>query len=564
MPEGSGRTTEERLAEVERRLAELEARLGAGPSAGPATPPVVARPPAPSARLAPWSSRLPSISAALVLGWGGAAALVLAAAYLVRLSIVTGWLTPGRQVAAAALAGAGLVAGGLALRLRDRAYASLLAAAGIAVLYLAVYGAHLYHDLIGAPTATGLVVAVAALSLGLHALHRAPLFVAFALAGSYSAPLLIPGRGTLSDLAIYLTVWNVVYAIYALWLGRRAVYLAALYASIVVFDAAWRWGDATGAWQTAALFQLGQFLLFGAAVAWFSVRHGALAGWGVAAAHYGALFLLYVVEYAILHEHAPALAPWAAAAFAAALYAAWLAARAATGAGHATSLRVVHAFSALVLVHAVWLETVDGAWKPLVALALAVGLRVLPRLAPVLRPRWEPWRAAAFLLFAMGYFELVIDWRAAGSVADEALALLWPAVLYSLYLRRPLDEPSEQGARVLLLFFAHALALGACALLVERWVGDPGTTVERLWLSLGWAAIGVGWLVAALVRGDRMLARSTLGIFALFAGKVVLLDLDQADALVRVGILAVLGAALYAGGWIYRRIIEPGIAGGET
>ena len=47
-----------------------------------------------------------------ILGWGGALALVLAAAYLIRLAIDTGWLTPVRQVGLAAIAGLALIAAG--------------------------------------------------------------------------------------------------------------------------------------------------------------------------------------------------------------------------------------------------------------------------------------------------------------------------------------------------------------------------------------------------------------------------------------------------------------------
>jgi uncharacterized membrane protein len=74
---------------------------------------------------------------------------------------------------------------------------------------------------------------------------------------------------------------------------------------------------------------------------------------------------------------------------------------------------------------------------------------------------------------------------------------------------------------------------------------------------VAWAAIGLAWLVFATARKDRILARSTLGIFAAFALKVVFADLDNAGPLVRVGILVVLGVTLYAGGWIYRRVVEP-------
>ena len=104
------------LAEIERRFAEFEARLKrlealfsapkpAAPAAQPASPVPVqaARPAAPKAPAArPESADRPS-SATTLLGWGGAAALVLAASYLIRLAIENGWLTPMRQVALATI-----------------------------------------------------------------------------------------------------------------------------------------------------------------------------------------------------------------------------------------------------------------------------------------------------------------------------------------------------------------------------------------------------------------------------------------------------------------------------
>jgi uncharacterized membrane protein len=78
------------------------------------------------------------------LGWGGAVAFALAASYLIRLAIDTGWLTPVRQVAFAAIAGLVLIGTGFALRNFDRQYAGLLPAGGIAILFLSIYGGHLY------------------------------------------------------------------------------------------------------------------------------------------------------------------------------------------------------------------------------------------------------------------------------------------------------------------------------------------------------------------------------------------------------------------------------------
>lgn len=513
----------------------------------------------------------PNLSAALVLGWSGAAALVLAAAYLVRLSIVEGWLTPGRQVTGAGIVGLVLVGAGLALRLRDRAYAGLLGAAGVAVLYLAVFAAHLHHGLIGPGTATGLAVGVAALSLGLHALHRGALFVSLALAGSYATPLLVPGGGDLADLAVYLTIWNIVYGALALVVGRRAVYLAALYASLIVFDLA-AIDLAVGEWRVEAAFQAFQFALFGAVVIAYAVRHRSMSGWLQPLLHYGALVLFYGFEYSVLNEHLSEWAPGIAVGFAVTLYGAWMVAGRigeiptpveppTARSPRLASLRVVHSFGALVLFHAVWVDAVPWAWRPAAAIALAAALVAIPRVRPAWKVAWRPWWVAAGLLFVAGWIHLSLGWAVTHDELElrSVLAVLWPLWLYAEYARRPIDDPEGRPVRLLLIGVAHLLALAGWALLVERWLGDPSSTVERLWLSMGWAGIGVAVLIAAARRGDHLLARSSLGIFALFAGKVAFVDLDRTAALVRVGILAVLGAALYAGGWIYRRVIEPEI-----
>jgi uncharacterized membrane protein len=480
----------------------------------------------------------------------GAAALVLAAAYLVRLGIANGWLTPERQIAGAALAGLAMIGGGLVLRQRDRRYSSLLVAAGVAVLYLAVFGAHLLHHLIGSGTATGLVVLVAALSLGLHALFREPLYVAFALAGSYACPLLLPrATGSVMDLALYLTVWNGVYSAYSLWIGRRAVYFAALYASLLVFDALWQ-GMVDARWAGAALFQLFQFGLFTFVTGFFSVRLHRPLKPAEAWAHVPALLLFYGVEYALLDQNWPVAAPWAAVAFAAVLYLTHgLAAARLSGGVPLASLSVVNAFGALVLLHAVYLNEVPEAWGPAAALAGGLVLLALPRALPRLRPGFWPYTCAALVLFAWGYLSLLWGWDSRSSEMDTLLALLYPLSAYAAFVREPRDPARLR--RPLLLAAGHLQLLTACGLLIHRFLPGGGT---RLWLSFAWALVGTFSLVAAKLRRDTLLARSALGIFALFAGKVLLFDLSGAAPLVRVGCLAVLGVSLYAGGWIYRRL----------
>jgi uncharacterized membrane protein len=554
----------ERLDRIESRLRALEARLGlseALPVTGSATGPVVQAKPstrtesneqAVAARPSPEPSGH-GLSAGVVLGWTGAAALVLAAAYLIRLGIANGWLTPERQVAGSALLGLAMVGGGLALRLKDRRYSSLLGAGGVAVLYLTVFGAHLLHHLIGAGAATGLAVAVAALSLGLHALFREPLYVAFALLGSYACPLLLPqASARVIDLAIYLTVWNGVYCAYALWIGQRAVYFVALYASLLEFDVLWRSAPDADLWRTAAFFQLFQFGLFAFVTGLFSVRLRRPLTPAEAWAHFPALLLFYGVEYALLDQHLPVVTPWAAVAFAATLYAVQSAAAARlSGAAPLPSLGLVNAFGALVLIHAIYLNEIPEDWQPAAALAGCLILFSLPRAFPRIAGTLWPYGVAGLLLFAVGYLQLLWNWQDRGTALSLPLTLLYPLLPYAAYLREPRD--SRRLRRPLLLAVGNLQLLTACGLLVYRLFPGSGT-VERLWLSLAWALAGTFVLTAGRLRRDPLLARSALWIFALFAGKVLLFDLSEASPLVRVGCLAVLGVSLYLGGWIYRRL----------
>ena len=247
-----------------------------------------------------------------ILGWGGAIALVLAAAYLIRLAIDTGWLTPLRQVGLAALAGLALIAAGLALRGVNRAYAGLLPAAGIVVLFLSVYGAHLYYGFLGAPAAAVAVVGICVVSLWLCRFFESDLYALFAVAGSYSAPFLLSTlRGSAIDLVIYFSAWNVVFSAFAIWQGRRLVYLLALYLALISFDLLSS-DLAQSDWRADVAFQTVQLAIFGIATVAFSIRNQRVLDDTAAFAHLPPLLLFYFLQYAQLSRHLPGAAPWIA------------------------------------------------------------------------------------------------------------------------------------------------------------------------------------------------------------------------------------------------------------
>lgn len=555
---------ERRLAGFEERIRRLEESLReAGASAATqrpaesadapsATPParrqevVSAQTDRPSA--APTSSTPadePRLSMATgVLGISGAAALVLAAMYLIRLAIESGWLTPSRQMALASLSGLALIALGLALAGRRRRYAALLPGAGVVILFLTVYGAHVFHGLIGAPAATAAVAAVCLASLWLGHVFSTDLYVLFAVVGAYSTPFLLStGRLDLEDLLIYFSAWSVLFCLQALWSGSRTAYLVAMYLAIVGFDLIWRDAGQPG-WVTAAVYQALQLLIFTVTAVVYSVRRESPMTEAEAAyGHMPALLIFYVLEYSILNEHLAAWAPWIAFGSVLALLGAHLIATRLVRQSTAASAGIVGAYAVLVTLHAGYVELLPGRLAPWVALGAVLAYALASRSVVEASPAVQLARFAVFAVFALNYLRVLGDVGMTQVPADGWLRILYPIVLYTGYgmLRH---DMGVLGLRRPLLYAAHVAAMAA----VVRFVDASFLT------SVLWGTIAIAGLMVALWLRDTTLGRSSFLVFTVSGLKVLLYDLAGAAPLVRIGSLVALGVSLFVGGWLYQEL----------
>ena len=538
-PELEGRlaAVEERLARLETKLAALTGPAAAAPRPRPAMPP--SSTPRASAQKA-GAADGPALATSM-LGWGGAAALVLAAAYLIRLGIDSGWLTPVRQVVLAALAGCALIGAGFALRSTGRSYAGLLPAGGIAILFLAIYGAHLYHGFLPATPAAMAVIGVCAVSLWLCAAFDSDLYALFAVAGSYSAPFLLRSHGSITDLSIYFSAWSVVFCAYAIWRGRRAIYLLALYLALIGFDLGWR-AQGNGEWIAAAAFQAVQFAIFGIATALFSVRNHSPLDTSSAAAHLPPLLLFYFVEYLQLSAHLPAAAPWIAVGSAAAVAALYGGARAALKRPLPGGELILWAYVALVLFHAGYVESVPKAWAPWVAFVLVPLVAALTLRGSGGRASWPVWAAVA-AIFAVNYMRIVFNTDLDQASGRVLLPIAYSALLYAGYAflgRRPTQVP-----RALLLYMGHVCAMAAALHFLDTQIVE----------STAWGVLALGCLGISVWQRDRMLGQSSLLVFGATAGKVLLYDLSGAPPVARILSLLVLGLTFYFGGMLYQRLL---------
>ncbi len=559
----------QRLARLEERLARIEERLGiaAGGAAEPfaafgsssATP--QATPAKPQHRTEDVVRRdsnrgageqaVVSSTITNLLGWAGATALVLAAAYLIRLAIESGWLTPARQVGLAVLGGLILIGAGLALRQRDRRYASLLPAGGVVILFLSIYGAHLYYHLIPPGVAGSAVIVVCLASLWLCRVFNSDLYALFAIIGSYSAPFLLPSlRGTLTDLIIYFTAWSVAFSLYSIWVGKRHIYLVALYLALIGFDLLWR-QHAAGAWVAAIGFQTVHLVIFVACAGVFSIKHRSPLTTDTALLHLPALLIFYLLQYLVLDKYAPGLAPWIAAASAVFLLLCYLAAKAVMRKALPGGHFLVSAYAALVLFHAGYLESVPSAWAPWVAFALvplvaAYGL-LRRNLSVVGQPVWF----AIGAIFLINYLRIILKLDHHEVPAYEWLVLLYAAEFYAAYyfLRR---ERGLDGLYFPVILGGHISAMAAAVHLLDG----------RFAVSLVWGLLALACLGISLWKRDKVLGQSSLLVFAASVGKVLLYDLSSATPVVRIGSLLVLGVTLYLGGWLYQKVNA--IAEGEA
>ena len=527
-------TIEERISAIEARLNALEAPASAKPLLTPKQAPVK-----------PAQAAMPKVPLApQLLGWSGAFALVLAAAYIIKLAISSGWLTPERQIGIAVLGALLMIMLGLRLRSRDLAYASLLPAGGVTILFTAVYGAHLYYGLIAAPAALAAVTLVCMLSLWLCHVFQSTLYAFFAVAGAYSVPFLIHSLMLdIHDLAIYYTCWSLLFSVFSIWVGSRAVYLLALYMAMVGFDITWRAGNYEAQWVSAALFQTLMLVIFGLAATFFTVKRNAPLNHDAAAAHLPALLIFYFLQYYLLEHHIPATAPWIAVASAAFIGLCYVIARQLSKRELPEGKMLLQAYIALVLFHAGYLESVSQQWAPWVAFILVPLVAFYGALRRnISAPGVFVWLAVG-VIFALNYLRIV-----SGIDRQTAIAPDWLSVAYALELYAGYYFARRAGiansAWTLLLVGGHLAAIAAAVHIFDN----------RVVVSIVWGLLALACLLLSIRFRDKLLGKSSLLIFAISSAKVLVYDMSSSTPLVRIGVLLVVGCSFYLGGWLYKKI----------
>jgi hypothetical protein len=563
-----------RIKVLEQKVQVLEGALqhrGVMPPPLPQVPPVTApavasgqRPKSVAASVQDRGLASRVTSSSDLLGVLGIVFFVLAAAFLVKLAVDAGWLTPERRFAGGMLGGMALVAAGFGLGRRDKAYASLLPAGGAAVLYMNAYAGHLFYGLYDALPTVGVLAAVTALTLVLYLRWRENAYVVVALFGCYLVPLLVPAVRDEGWMTIYFVVWDVVFAVLAGLSRQRWVLLFAGYMALGVFAASHAdlglfggnlgmgglpsdlsLAPAAGGPAAQFFFQAVQMALFLAATVFFSV------GWKQPMTKEESwvslplLLFFYGLEFGLLRRIDVDAAPWIGLAWAAVvLVVAWASGR--TLKGGLAALGMVRAYAAVIVFHAGYLVLLPRAVSPWLGILLATGAVVAWR-----RGLREPaWIVLALVVAGLEALRAVFAWPLDPMSADFAL---WgPNLGFALLLLGcglAADESWLPSASLLLFAFAHLQALlGFYRLFGTQNLG------AGLTLSVAWSGYGLVLVLAGAAMKNVGLARSAVVLLLLTSVKALLIDTSSADTGVRVFCYLGLGVLLYLSGWLLRRI----------
>ncbi len=527
---------EQRLAAIEARLARIEG--GVKPAAiVPGAVPIPPRPAAPR-------PALPKIDVKPG-NWLGIIAVicfVLAAGFIVKLSIESGWLTPARQIGMAALLGFALIGAGLALLKSDRSYAALLPGGGVIVLYLTTFAAHLLYHLIPFEIAIVCTTTVSALCIALYLKIKHDAYAITAAVGAYAAPVVLGlGSGAVFSL-YYFVLCSFAFATISVWVRSRALTLVSAYLALFMSGAI---GVEIGRDALLAELLALHFFVFSLGTYLYALHNRTPLKEYEAWSLLPVLLLFYALEYYLLDRIAHGLAPWISLGFAGVLIGLYVSAKRVFPDGLG-SQSLILTFASIVAFHAGYLVLLPEDAKPWLFVVILIGLAFAPfeiSAKTVRRPYFVPLLALLlvvaieYLAMLDGLFDGGAQWIA---VSVAAFASLWIALAASPKLR------GDREPFYALLAMAHVLALLGSYRLTHG--------ISSLAVSACWLAYAVAVLVYSHLRKDKLMAQSALIVLGFAAGKALLYDAASAPTVVRIFCLLLTGVVLYGCGLFLRRV----------
>ena len=249
---------------------------------------------------------------------------VVAAGFIIKLSIDSGWLTPDRQLGLSGLLGISLVGGGLRLLNSDRQYASFLPASGVIILYVTVFAAGRYYAVLPFEMAIGATAVISAFCIWLYLRIQHDAYPLIASVGAYAAPIILGLNPEAIFPLYYFIVCSLAFAAIAVWMQSRTLILVSAYLAIVVTS--WVGWELRHDMLVASILAI-HFVIFSLDTYFYTRHHSAPLRQDEAWFFLPVLLIFYTLEYHFIGQVRPGLAPWISLEFAGVLIGLYLSAK---------------------------------------------------------------------------------------------------------------------------------------------------------------------------------------------------------------------------------------------
>lgn len=513
-----------KLADIEKRLSVIEHRLQITipkPNVSPVTTPEVKKSEASSGNL---------------LGIVAIICFVLAAAFIVKLSIQSGWLTPVRQIGIAYLLGVTLIGVGFRYLAADKKYLSLLPAAGVIILYLTTFAAKQLYFLIPFETSIIITSIISLLTLWFYFKIKHDVYAIVAAIGAYVSPVFLGAASEHLFSLYYFVICSMTFAIMSIYTHSRTLSVIAAYLAIFLTALI---GLSIAQDRLIVLLLAGHFLIFSIGIYTYSIYTGTRLTEKEAWSYFPILLVFYAAEYHYLYNINVHYAPWISLLFAGFLFLLYLAGKARFK--HSASEQVVFGFLAIVLFHSGYLELLPDAGKPWLFSAIVVCLALMPKHINFYNTAKKniqiiPTLVIAIVL-AIEYGRMLLHFE----IYDLNLFLATLAASASIWLLF-----IKRMGSYIIICAAHILAITA----LYEFTHD----ISSLAVSVAWLVYGGMVIIAGFMRKDKMMANSALIVLGVATLKVFLLDVAAAPTIIRILCLLVTGAVLYGSGFLMRKI----------
>ena len=264
-----------------------EAREASGSAAGPARAPGPGARPVRAPESAPAAQRSGVVHAVnweIILGGNwlarvGVLALIIGTAFFLKLAFDNNWIGETERVLLGIVGGLALVAAGEYWRQRYAIYSQALAGGGVAILYLSVFAAYSFYDLIATYPAIGVLAFISVGAAALALRHESTSLAILGIGGAFLAPFVIgafdeasaQGAGPGYDIVVYVLLVDVLVLALSTFRNWRWFTLLTLVASLASVAA---WLDYSGPDVdpiVSQAFLTGVFLIFVAATTMYHV-----------------------------------------------------------------------------------------------------------------------------------------------------------------------------------------------------------------------------------------------------------------------------------------------------